>query len=50
MTTMRHIFVIIFKNQASGGKWLISEAIGYTVRLYIYLSSDYVDDFLKVEL
>ena len=31
--TMRHIVVSIVKIQASGGKWLISEAIVDTVRV-----------------
>ena len=30
----------IVKNQASGGKWLISDAIVDTVRVYIYFSGD----------
>ena len=34
--TMRKIVSSIVKNQASSGKWLISEAIVDTVRVYIY--------------
>ena len=48
--TMRKIVGSIVKNQASGGKWLISEAIVDTVRVYIYCYGDEVDDVLKVEL
>ena len=48
--TMQKIVGNISKNQASGGKWLISEAIVDTVRVYIYLSGDEVDEVLKVEL
>ena len=40
----------IVKNQASGGKWLMSEANVYTMRFYIYCSVDEVDDVLKVDL
>ena len=36
VTAMRHIVGSIVKNQAYGGKWLISEAIVDTVRIYIY--------------
>ena len=50
MTTMRQIVGSIVKNKASGGKWLISEEIVYTVRLYIYCSGDEVDEVLNVEL
>ena len=35
VTTMRQIVGSIVKNKASGGKWLISEEIVDTVRLYI---------------
>ena len=48
--TMRHIVGSIVKNQASGGKWLISEEIVDTVRVYIYFSGYDVDEVLKVEL
>ena len=48
--TMRKIIGSIVKNQASGGKCLISEAILYTVRLYIYCSTDEVDEVLKMKL
>ena len=41
---------IIVKNQTSGGKWLIYEAIVDTTRVYIYCSVDEVDEVLKVEL
>ena len=37
---MRHIVGSIVKNQASGGKWFIYEAIIDTARVYIYCSSD----------
>ena len=47
---MRKIVGIIDKNQASGGKWLISEAIAYNVRVYIYCSSDEVNEVLKADL
>ena len=40
----------IVKNQASGGNYLISEAIVDTVRVYIYCSDDEVDEVLKLEL
>ena len=36
VTTMQRIVVSIVKNKAYGGKWLISEAIVDTVRVYIY--------------
>ena len=48
--TIWHIGGSIIKNQASGGKWLISEAIVDTDRIYIYFSGDDVDEVLKVEL
>ena len=48
--TMRYIVGGIVKNQASGEKWFISEAIFDTVRDYIYFSGDEMDDFLKVDL
>ena len=47
---IRRVIGIIVKNQASGGKWLVSEAIVDTVSVYIYCSGDEVDDVLKVEL
>ena len=47
--TMRRIVGSIVKNKASSGKWLISEAIFDTVRVYIYFSSDEVDKVLKVD-
>ena len=47
---MRQIVGSIVKNQASGGKWLISEAIVDTASLYIYCSGDEVDEVLKLEL
>ena len=50
MTNIRKIVGSIVKNQAYGGKWLISEAIFDTVRIYIYFSGDEVDEVLKVEL
>ena len=46
--TMKHIVGIIVKNQASGEKWLISEAIVDTVRVYIYCSGDEVDEVEEV--
>ena len=46
--TMRRIVGSIVKNQASGEKWLISEAIVDTVRVYIYLSGDEVNEVLKL--
>ena len=42
--------VVLLKKQASGGKWLISEAIVDTVRFYIHCSGDEVDEVLKVDL
>ena len=48
--TMRQIVGIIVKNQASGGKWIISEVIVDTVRVYRYFSGDEVDEFLNVYL
>ena len=48
--TMRYIVGIIVKNQASGSKWIISEAIVETLRVYIYFSGDEVDEVLKVGL
>ena len=48
--TMRHIVGSIVKNQASSDKCLISEAIVDTVRVYIYCSSDEVDEVLKLDL
>ena len=48
--TMRHIVGSIVKNQASGEKWLISEAIVDTLRVYINCSVDDVDKVFKVEL
>ena len=48
--TMWWIVVIIFKNQASGGKSIISQAIVDTVRVYIYRYSDEMDEVLKVDL
>ena len=50
VTTMRHIFVNILKNQASGGKWLIYEVTFDNFMLYIYFYGDEVDKVLKVEL
>ena len=47
---MQKIVGSIVKTQASGGKWLISKATVDTVRFYIYLSGDEVDEVLKVEL
>ena len=40
VTNMWQIVGSIVKNQASGGKRLISEAMVDTVRVYIYLSGD----------
>ena len=40
----------IVKNQASGGKWLISDAIVDTVRVYICFSGDDLCEVLKLEL
>ena len=48
VTNMWQIVGSIVKNQASGGKWLISEAIVDTVRVYIYLSGDDVSGVFKV--
>ena len=48
--TTRRIIGSSIKNQASGGKWLISEANFYTVRVYICCSDDEVDEFLKLGL
>ena len=38
--TMWKIVGIIVKNQAFGGKWLISESIVDTVSVHIYFSGD----------
>ena len=46
--TMWWIVGSIIKNQASGGKWLISDAIVDTVRVSIYCSNDEVGEVLKV--
>ena len=48
--TMRNIVGSIVKNKAYGGKWLISEAIVDTKRVYIYCSGDYVDEVFKLGL
>ena len=48
--TMRQILGSIVKNQASCGKWLISEEITDTVKVYIYCSGDEADESLEVEL
>ena len=48
--TLRHIVATTDKNRASGGKWLIPEAIVDSVRIYIYCSGDEVDEVLKEEL
>ena len=48
--TIQRIVGIIVKNQASDVKWLISEAIFDTVRVYIYWSGDELYEVLKVEL
>ena len=48
--TMRKIVGSIVQNQASSGKWLISEAIVDTMKVYIYFSGDDMDEVLKVEL
>ena len=48
--TMWKIVGSIVKNQVSGGKWLISDRIVDTVRVYIYCSCGEVDEVLKVEL
>ena len=50
MINTGRIFGSIVKNQASGGKWLISESIVDTVRFYKYFSGDEVDEVLKLEL
>ena len=47
---IRKIVGSIVKNQVSGGKWLISGRIVDTVRVYIYCSSDEVDEVLKFKL
>ena len=46
---MRQIVGNIIRNKASGGKWLISEDILDTVRLYVYCSIDEVDEVPKAE-
>ena len=48
--TMSKIVGGIVTNQASCGKWLISEAIVDTVRVYIYCSGDELDEVLKAGL
>ena len=50
LMTMRRIVSSIVKNQSTGGKWLISEIIIHTVRVYIYFSSDEVHEVFMVEL
>ena len=50
VTTMRRIVGSIINNQASGGKWLLSEAILDTVRVYIYCYVGEVNEVMKVEL
>ena len=48
--TMSNIIGSIVKKQASGGKWLVSEEIFDTVRVYIYWYGYEVDEVLKLEL
>ena len=48
--TKRQIVGIIVKSQYSGGKWLISYLIVYTVWVYIYFLCDEVDEVFKVDL
>ena len=48
--TMQYIVGSIIKKQASGGKWLVYEAIFDTVRVYIYWSGDEVDEVLRMDL
>ena len=50
MMTMRRIIGSIVKKQSSGGKWLISEKIVDTMRLYIYCSGDEVDEVFNAEM
>ena len=47
---MWKIIGIIVKNLASGGKWLVSDMIVDSFRVYIYWSGDDVDEMLKVGL
>ena len=48
--TMWQIVGSIVKNQAYGGKWLVSEAIFDILRVYIYFSGDDIDEVFKVDL
>ena len=48
--TMRRIVGSIVKNQTSGDKWLVSEAIVDTMRVYKYCSGDELDEVLKLKL
>ena len=48
--TMQQIVSNIIKNQASGGKWIIPEAIADIGRVYIYFSGDEFDEVLNVDL
>ena len=50
VTTMRQIAGSIINNQASGGNWLISEAIVDNMRVYVYCYGYEVDDILNMEL
>ena len=47
--TMQQIVGSIVKNQASGGNWLIYEAIVDTMRVYIYICGDELYEGLNVE-
>ena len=47
--TMKQI-VSNIKNQASGGKFIIPEAIADIGRVYIYFSGDEFDEVLNVDL
>ena len=48
--TMWQIVGSIVKNQAYGGKWLVSETIFDILRVYIYFSGDDMDEVFKVDL
>ena len=47
---IRKIVGSIVKNQASGGKWIIPEAIADIGRGHLYFSGDEFDEVLNVDL
>ena len=50
LMTMRQIVGSDVKNQSSGGKWLISQSIVHTVRVYIHFCDNDMDEIFKVQL